>query len=385
MNVNMNTIKILFLKRKELKKYGVATYQNSMLHLFENISNFKLIIVDDDFKVRSKLLNYIFQSIPPLRIVKFLLRNVYLAIKIRKHIKHVDYLFIPTYFRYGLFAILISSLFKIPFIVPLIGWEEKELRQRNASKIETFLRLEYSSLVSRNAKYIITSDDLMKSRSKIIKNKNKFLVNHFLIDTNIFKPAPESKTLKSKLRIDNKKIVLTSSLLDGVKADGLEMLIEAFILIKKECDNVILLIAGDGPRKKELENLAKELNVKDDIQFLGYCDNMPELINLSDVFTIIFSFGGGIAFATLEAMACEKPCVVSRTSGNKVLNDRKEVLLVNYDTRDIADKILLLLKDENYARKIGINARKRIEADFSIDKGEEKLVKKLSEGIKNEN
>lgn len=71
----MKTIKILFLKNKELKKYGVATYQNSMLHLFKNISNFKLIIVDDDFEVRSKLLNYIFQSIPPLRVAKFLLRG----------------------------------------------------------------------------------------------------------------------------------------------------------------------------------------------------------------------------------------------------------------------------------------------------------------------
>jgi len=105
---------------------------------------------------------------------------------------------------------------------------------------------------------------------------------------------------------------------------------------------------------------------------------MPELLNLSDVFTLIYSFGGGIGFATLEAMACEKPCAISRTSGTEVLSDGKEVLLVNYDTKDIADKIMLLLKDEKYARYIGINARKRIEKDCSVEKTEEKLVKKLS-------
>ena len=377
----MSVIKIIFIKNtssKKFKKTGVATYQNSMLYLFKNNPNFKLIIVDDNFEVRSKLLNYLFQSLPASRIIKFLLRYIYLTIQTKKHVKHADYLFIPTYFRYGVLAILISSLFKIPFIVPLLGWEEKELRQRKASKIEIFLKLKYFSLVYRNAKYILTSEDLMKGYSKIIKNKNKFLVNYFPIDTNRFKPGPKSEILKNQLELDNKKVILTAAGLHGVKAEGLKMLIEAFVLIKKEYDNVILLIAGDGPKKKELENIAKELNVKDNIRFLGYCGNMPELLNLSDVFTLIYLFGGGMGFATLEAMACEKPCVISRTSGTEVLSDGKEVLLVNYDTKDIADKIMLLLKDEKYARYIGINARKRIEKDYSVEKTEEKLVKKLS-------
>ena len=375
----MKTIKILFLKNKELKRYGVAAYQTSMLHLFKNIPNFKLTIVDDDFEGRSKLLNNNFQPIKQLRIIKFLLRYIYLIIKIRKHIKHVDFLFIPTYFRYGLLAISISSLFKIPFIVPLLGWEEEELRQRKASKIETFLKMQYSSLVYRNAKYILTSDDLMKGYSEIIKNKNKFLCIEFPVDVNIFKPSPKSEILKNQLELNNKKNILTTAELDGVKAAGVEKLIEAFILIKKEYDNVILLIAGDGPRKKELENIAKKSCVEDDIRFLGYCDNMPELINLSDVFTLIFSFAGGIGAATKEAMRCEKPCVISRTSGTEVLNDENEVLLVDYNPEDIRDKIILVLKDENYARDIGINAKKRME--YSIKRAEEKLAEKLKREI----
>ncbi len=79
-------------------------------------------------------------------------------------------------------------------------------------------------------------------------------------------------------------------------------------------------------------------------------------------------------------MACEKPCVISRTSGTEILRDREEVLL-SLDSKDIADNIILLLKDEEYARKIGINARKRIEAEFSIEKVGEKIFNKLSEDI----
>ncbi|RLJ01592.1 MAG: hypothetical protein DRP08_05345, partial [Candidatus Aenigmatarchaeota archaeon] len=101
------------------------------------------------------------------------------------------------------------------------------------------------------------------------------------------------------------------------------------------------------------------------------------LINSSDIFTLIFPFGGGIGSGIKEAMACEIPCVISNTSGTEVLKDREEVLLVDYDVNDIADKILLLLKDEKLARNIGINARKRIEKDFSIEKVANKIAEKL--------
>jgi glycosyltransferase involved in cell wall biosynthesis len=113
--------------------------------------------------------------------------------------------------------------------------------------------------------------------------------------------------------------------------------------------------------------------------FLGYCNNMPELINLSDIFTLILPFAGGVGLAIMEAMACGKPCVISHTSGTEFFTDGKEVLLVDFDSKDIADKIMLLLKDEDYAREIGINARKRIESECSIKVGGEKLFNKLSE------
>jgi len=241
--------------------------------------------------------------------------------------------------------------------------------------------LKYEIWVYRNAKYLLTSHDLTNVYAKTVKHENKFINIDLPIDTNRFKPTTsKSEILKNKLKVNNKKCILTvTSLAPGMpKEVGLKILIDAFIIIKKEYNNVVLLIAGNGRQKKKFENLIKKLNVKDDIRLIGYCDKIIELINLSDVFTLIFPYGGGIGASIKEAMACEKPCVISRTSGTEVLNDREEVLLVNLDPRDIADKIIKLLKDEEYARRIGINARKRIEADYSIKKAEEKLTEKLS-------
>lgn len=376
----MKQIKILFLKKGRVTG-GVITYQNNMLHMFSGSPNFKLVVIDDQAKIRNKLLNCIYEFMQSIRVIHILFEYLYLMPQVIKHRREVDYLFIIHHFKYGLFAVLMSSLFKIPFIVPILGWAEKELRLEGASEIEIFIRLKYQSWIYRKAKYILASDDSIRDYSKIVKNKNKFLRFYSPIDANRFMPMPKSVILGDKLGVSNKKIIFTAVPLWGVKGEGIKMLLNAFVLINKEYNNVMLLIAGDGQQKEELEELAKNLGVKDDVIFLGYCNNMPELLNLADVFTLIFPFGGGIGLAIKEAMACGKPCVISRTSGTEILRDREEVLLASLDPKDIADKIMLLLKNEDYARRIGINARKKIESDFSIEKVGEKIFNKLSEDV----
>ena len=380
MSTNTRPIKILFLKKGRVTG-GVITYQDNMLRMFNESPNFKLIVIDDQAKIRNNFLDYIYKFMQSIQVVHILFEYVYLMLQVIKYRGKVDYLFIIHHFKYGLFAVLMSSLFKIPFIVPILGWAEKELRLGGASEVEIFIRLKYQSWIYGKAKYILASDDSIRSYSKIVKNKNKFLRFYSPIDTNRFMPMPRSEVFGDKLGVGNKKIIFTAAPLWGIKGKGIKTLLNAFVLIKKEYDKVILLIAGDGQQKRELEDLAKNLNVKKDVIFLGYCNNMPELLNLTDIFTLIFSFGGGVGLAIKEAMACGKPCVVSKTSGTEVLKDREEVLLASLDPKDIADKMVVLLKDEDYARKIGINARKRIEAEFSIEKVGEKLFNKLSEDI----
>jgi glycosyltransferase involved in cell wall biosynthesis len=383
MSANTRLIKILFVKRHEKKKgvgVGPLKFQNSMQRIFSDSPNFKLIVIDDQAKIRYKLLNHIYEFIQSIRVIHILLDYVYLMTQVILYRKNVDYLIISHYFKYGLFAIFVSFFFKIPFIVPILGWGEKEMSLAGIPKIEMSIQLKYESWVYRKAKYILTSDDLIKGYVKIVKNKDKFLSFYSLIDTNVVKPTPKSEVLINRLGVKNKKVILTvASLVPGKpKAFGLNILIEAFALVKKEYNDVVLLIAGNGRRGKEFEDLIKRLNLKNDVRPLGFCANIIEIVNLSDIFTLIFLFGGGVGFAIMEAMACEKPCVVSRTSGTEFLIDEKEVLLVDLDPKDIADKILLLLNDKKYAQNIGINARKRIESECSIKVGEEKLFNELS-------
>jgi glycosyltransferase involved in cell wall biosynthesis len=340
--------------------------------------NFKLIVIDDRHMYGNIFLNHIYEFMQSIRFIHILFEYMSFFFQVVKLKKKADFLFITHHFKYGLFAVLMSSLFKIPFIVPILGWAEMEYKLSGISKIESFIRLKYEFLVLKEAKCILSSYDLIREYSRVVKNKNKFLGFYTLIDTDRFTPMQKSTILSDKLGVGNKKVIFTAAPLWGVKGEGIKMLLNAFTHITNGYNNVILLIAGDGRERKELEDLAKNLGVKKDVIFLGYCSNMPELMNLADVFALIFSFGGGLGFALLEAMACGKPCVVSRTSGTKILKDGEEVLLASLDPKDIADKIILLLKDEEYARQLGINARRRIEKDFSLGIAGEKLFNKLT-------
>ena len=68
----------------------------------------------------------------------------------------------------------------------------------------------------------------------------------------------------------------------------------------------ILLLAGDGPLRKELENKAEGLPIK----FLGSIDNVPEIMAASEIF-LLPSLNEGLPTVALEAQAAGLPCLLS--------------------------------------------------------------------------
>ena len=84
----------------------------------------------------------------------------------------------------------------------------------------------------------------------------------------------------------------------------------------KEVPGVDLLIAGEGPRRRELEALARQLGVLDRVRFLGsvaYAE-MPALFAAADL-TVLASNREGWANVLLESMACGTPVVATNVGG----------------------------------------------------------------------
>lgn len=95
---------------------------------------------------------------------------------------------------------------------------------------------------------------------------------------------------------------------------GVDTIIAALPRLTKKIPGVRLVVAGDGPERPRLEQLARELGVDDRTQFLGFKENMPELMATFDVF-VFGAFPGydGLPRVILEAMIQRTPVVAART------------------------------------------------------------------------
>lgn len=134
---------------------------------------------------------------------------------------------------------------------------------------------------------------------------------------------------------------------------GLDVLLRALVALPQ----VRLLLAGDGPRREALEDLAAELGVRDRVTFTGWLDDVGELLRAVDVF-VLPSRHEGLPLALLEAMMSGCP-VVATTVGSvrDVVVDAGTGLLVEPDDpAALAHAVDRLLEDRALARRLAGSA-----------------------------
>ena len=185
------------------------------------------------------------------------------------------------------------------------------------------------------------------------------------VDTKIFSPAKKEK-IKENLNICGKKCVIYSGRL--VARKGIEVLLLAWKDVLKIFPEARLIIIGEGPLERNLKNMADQLDVENTVGFIGRVDNIIDYLHATDIF-VLPSFQEGLPNSLLEAMACRLPVVATRIGGVvDVVKDGENGILVNPgDSNDLTEGLLRLLKDDELAAYIALNAYKTIRNSYSID------------------
>jgi glycosyltransferase involved in cell wall biosynthesis len=99
---------------------------------------------------------------------------------------------------------------------------------------------------------------------------------------------------------------------------GIDVLLEAVHLLEAKGSSPQLWLVGDGPQRAELEARSGELGLMGSVRFLGFRDDVPQLLQASDVFVLPSRFEA-MPFTILEAMASGLPCVVTDVGDNAEL------------------------------------------------------------------
>lgn len=183
----------------------------------------------------------------------------------------------------------------------------------------------------------------------------------------ILTPQMRGRNLKKELGIkDEEKVIITVSRL--VKKNGVEDLIRATKCLP---ENIKLLIIGEGEEKDSLSLVISHLSIEKRVFLLGFIppDKVPEYLAISDVF-VRPSLSEGLGNAFLEAMAAGLPVIGTSVGGiPDFLQDGETGLFCEVrNPKGIAEKIELLLSDNNLRQELIKNGRKLVEEKYNWDK-----------------
>ncbi len=209
---------------------------------------------------------------------------------------------------------------------------------------------------------------LFSNLTGISLNKISIIPNG--IDTRIYAPVDDvaRKRLKSDLSlpVDCRLVGCVAALREVKNHKGL---IHAFRNVIQNDRNVCLVLVGDGPLKKELEDTVRDLGMERHVLFTGKTDDVPKILKCLDLF-VLNSRTEGLSYAVLEAMATGLPVIVTRVGGNPVLVEDKITgrLVRPGNINLLSDAIVDLLDRKEIREGLGEQARAKILSEYSMDK-----------------
>ena len=141
-----------------------------------------------------------------------------------------------------------------------------------------------------------------------------------------------------------------------VKKKGFDVLLRAFSEVYARSREARLTLGGDGPEMETLRELTRDLKVADAVSFAGWVDDVPEFLSRAGTF-VLPSLDEPFGIVTLEAMACMKAIIATRTPGPvEVLDDSMARLVPIGDVGALADAMLALHRDEALRRALAERA-----------------------------
>jgi glycosyltransferase involved in cell wall biosynthesis len=134
------------------------------------------------------------------------------------------------------------------------------------------------------------------------------------------------------------------------------------------CPRAKFLFVGEGALRPQIERQVVRLGVAGRVVFTGFRQDVAALLRMMDVVALP-SRWEGLSLVLLEAMACRKPVVATRVTGNvDVVVDGVTGLLVPVGAPQVlAEKLVTLLRDAKLRAEYGQRGRERVERDFSLD------------------
>ncbi len=165
---------------------------------------------------------------------------------------------------------------------------------------------------------------------------------------------------------DSRLVTMVGSL---TRRKGVDDLLRAASLIRDAVPQARFLLVGRGDRRRELEEIARLLDLKETVRFLGFRRDVQEILAGSDLL-VLPSHWEGFGLVLLEAMNAGLPVVGTRRGAiPEVIQDGETGLLVPpKDPEALATALIRLLRHPDRARAMGRLGLSRLRREFDMDR-----------------
>ncbi len=224
------------------------------------------------------------------------------------------------------------------------------------------------------------SENLKEETYRTFAIEKDIEVIYNFVDVQRFSKKPID-AFRKVIAPNNERIILHASNFRKIKR------IDDVIHVFKKLNDVIpskLLLVGDGPERPMAEALCRELNLCDEIRFVGKQQDMEEIFAIADLFLLPSEYES-FGLSALEAMAGGAPVVSTNVGGlPEIITPGENGFMANVgDTGQMARYAIDILKDENTFNRFKANAKKQAE-NFDITRivpQYEHLYERLYEGF----
>lgn len=236
----------------------------------------------------------------------------------------------------------------------------KKIKMATVSQINYYFSRRYFDRI------VPVSFDIKNSLARHLDSA-KMTVVHNAINPGSIRANRATSAVKAELNIEpNQPVIGTAGRLVPIK--GYDLFIDMAKIILEARPETVFLLIGDGPLKQQLQAKAAKLNLSDKVKFLGFRDDITDLLNCLDIF-VISSHHEGIPMVLLEAMALKRAIAATAVGGiNEIIDSGKSGILVNPgDAAALAQACLSILGNGNRRQALEDGAADRIAEEFSID------------------
>jgi glycosyltransferase involved in cell wall biosynthesis len=214
-----------------------------------------------------------------------------------------------------------------------------------------------------DAVLFVSRADIKKGRKFKLASKEKMK----LIENGIDFQVLERKRVELSKEDKRRKGPVVGTVARLHRQKNIPLLLKAGAKMKDRYSGLKILVIGDGPLRGKLEKLNKRLGTNDLIDFLGERKDIPRFISGMDIF-VLPSLWEGLPYVLLEAAAFRRPVVGTDVHGIRemIKNEKTGILVSSQKPEELAEAVLRLLKNREWAEKLGINFYRSMRGKYSI-------------------